>query len=68
MYSILILDGDTATYTYVKDDVGVVWTGTLAEAKIKYISLLKTYTTSMLTVVHNTTVDLSSIEITDVVE
>lgn len=68
MYSILILDGDTASYTFLKDEVGAVWTGTLAETKIKYVSLLKTYTTSKLTVVHNTTVDLTNIEITDVVE
>lgn len=68
MYSILILDTSVSKWDFAKDDTDSVWTGTLAEAKSKYISLLKSYTTQVLKVVHNTTVDLSDITIADVTE
>lgn len=67
MYSILIRSG--TTYSYYQAEEGINFTGTLAETKAEVISLLKKGTAlNTLVVVHNTTIDLSSLAITDVTE
>mgnify|MGYP006334659163 CR=1 FL=1 len=65
MYSILIKK-DSSAYTYAIDDVsGEVFSGTLAETKEKFSSLLQKYPISKLVIVHNTTVttDLSIVDV-----
>lgn len=65
MYSILIKNG-TNNFSYAVDDVsGDVFTGTLAETKEKFNSLLQKYAISKLVIVHNTTVtaDLSIVDV-----
>lgn len=65
MYSILIKNGNNA-YAYALDEVsGEAFTGTLAETKEKFNSLLQKYPISKLIVVHNTTVT-SELSIVDV--
>lgn len=67
MYSILIRSG--TAYSYYQAEEGINFTGTLAETKAEVISLLKKGTAlNTLVVVHNTTIDLSSLAITDVTE
>ena len=65
MYSILISKG-TNLYSYAVDDVSEdVFTGTLAETKLKFNELLQKYPISKLIVVHNTTTtaDLNIVDV-----
>lgn len=67
MYSILIRSG--TTYSYYQAEEGINFAGTLAEAKAEVIVLLKKGTAlNTVVVVHNTTIDLSSLAIADVEE
>lgn len=67
MYSILIRSN--GTYTYYQAEEGVNFAGTLTEAKAELISLMKKGTAiNDLVVVHNTTIDLTTITVADVTE
>lgn len=66
MYSILIKNGSTS-YVYDTDaETGDVFAGTIEETKARYTELLKSFPSSQLVVVHNTTIT-SEYTITDVI-
>ena len=67
MYSIMLRNG--SSYTFYQAEEGINFAGTLAEAKAEYIKLLKQGTAAnKMIVVHNTTVSLDGVTITDVEE
>jgi hypothetical protein len=68
MYSILILDDKTKEWKFYQNEASEKWTGSLAEVTTQYATLLKTYPSIYLTVVHNTSIDFSGLAITDVTE
>lgn len=58
-----------SSYTFYQAEEGINFAGTLAEAKAEYIKLLKQGTAAnKMIVVHNTTVSLDGVTITDVEE
>ena len=67
MYSIMLRNG--SSYTFYQAEEGINFAGTLAEATAEYIKLLKQGTAAnKMIVVHNTTVSLDGVTITDVGE
>lgn len=65
MYSILIRNG--SSYTYYQAEEGINFAGDQDAVKAEYIKLLKSGTAAnKLVVVHNTTVSLDGVTITDV--
>lgn len=67
MYSILIFDPDTKTYSYHKAEDDSIFVGTVTETQDELKKLLTTVTLNKLRVVHNTEVT-ASFTIKDVAE
>lgn len=68
MYSIFLKGADNK-WTLYQSEEGVNFEGTLAEVKAEFISLMKKgQAFSTIKVVHNTTIDLGAVTITDVTE
>lgn len=65
MYSILIFDPVTKTYSYHKDADDAIFVGTAEETQNELKKLLSKVTLNLLKVVHNTTVT-AEFTITDV--